>query len=361
MSLSKSERILEELSIPKFDDISVSTKTVIADTNLRLDIVSLFDHLPITPYALPVKRRGRKKQVSDPDPNAGIINGGIVTIKYELRVRGVVLKPSKGYFRNVLTVVVVNYLTETDRAKFGAPYKLINVKLAENGKLQITGAKSEGQAAECVKHLWGHIEASDHYHMAGKLVEVGGESGLRWESRPIPGERPRVVLNTAMTNIDFALQEKVSIGGEETLRGFNLCRSRVDEYINLHTPYRSLLDLRHEYTGVNVKFPVDMRDTDFPLCTLELGDEGWVSGSMLYSEYLGTLDCASAARLHKKNESRFNTFLVFHSGKVIMSGMNEHFMRADFEAFVDIIRKNKEELRERLIETDDMLSLASWD
>ena len=44
-----------------FDDIKVSTQTIIGISNLEIDLEEIYNNLPITPYKLIKKRRGRKR------------------------------------------------------------------------------------------------------------------------------------------------------------------------------------------------------------------------------------------------------------------------------------------------------------
>jgi len=54
--------------------------------------------------------------------------------------------------------------------------------------------------------------------------------------------------------------------------------------------------------------------------------------------------------LKKLNKQRYTTFLVFHSGKVIMSGMEETFMKDVYYDFLTIINDCYEIIREKLLE-----------
>jgi len=45
---------------------------------------------------------------------------------------------------------------------------------------------------------------------------------------------------------------------------------------------------------------------------------------------------------------RYNTFLVFHSGKVIMSGINKKFMEKDFYKFKGIMSTSRKYIEEKL-------------
>ena len=48
------------------------------------------------------------------------------------------------------------------------------------------------------------------------------------------------------------------------------------------------------------------------------------------------------------NKKRWNTFLVFHSGNVIMSGLGKCYMKDHFDTFVKIIKSSRKEIEEKL-------------
>ena len=54
-------------------------------------------------------------------------------------------------------------------------------------------------------------------------------------------------------------------------------------------------------------------------------DDTWEEVWTTYQEYLDKL--TEKERQTKIENSRYNTFLVFHSGKVIMSGLTDKFMK----------------------------------
>ena len=76
----------KNIDIPeiKFKDIQVSTKTFTAMTNLQINIKELFEYLPITPYMVIPKKRGRKKKGEQIVTNQDINWGSIITLKAEL-------------------------------------------------------------------------------------------------------------------------------------------------------------------------------------------------------------------------------------------------------------------------------------
>jgi TATA-box binding protein (TBP) (component of TFIID and TFIIIB) len=300
------------LTFPKFEDIPVSTKTFIVMTNLTFDIQKLFDFLPIVPYTIIPKKRGRKKKGVVSDPNKDIADGSILTLDLANEVRGVLFKKKKkkegkttDYFRNSLTVVMA------------MDNKKINFKISRNGKFQMTGCKEDIHAENCVKYIWEYVKNDT----TGVYVKPEDESF-------------RAIFIPAMRNIDFSL-------------GFKLDREKLDEYINTFTQYYSLLETSIGYTGVNIKFPSEKPITDLMLKELRYGTRRWLKERFVpYKTYLDTMTVKEQQK--KLDKKRMITFLVFHSGKVIMSSMCEDFAKDTYYKFLDIVRENYKTFKERL-------------
>lgn len=337
------------LNLPKFEDNKVSTKTIIAVTNIVINMDKLTNHLPITEYIVVPKKRGRKSKNPLPDPNRNIQEGSIITIKPGggQPIRGVCLKkkPKKtkrDFFRNSVTIVMHDGT------------KLINFKISRNGVFQITGCKFDSQAAKCVKYIWEYIkDARDIY------------------TKP-KGEPFSAIFIPAMRNIDFSL-------------GFLIDREKLDEFFNTCTNYYSLLETSISYTGVNIKIPVTIPITDLMLDRLIYEQSNYDEPEIMYDSdsdtdsedeilplkpivgewkmvdkvpYQTYLDKLKPKDQQKKiDKDRFNTFLVFHSGKVIMSSMCADFSRDTYYEFIKIIEENKELFKEKLdcIEKSDLL------
>lgn len=306
-------RTADDLVFPKFDDIKVSTKTFTATTNLNIKIDELFQKLPITPYVVVPKKRGRKKKCEQTDPNQDIPFGSIVTIKHEGEIRGVELKPKKSkpakkkkWFRNSITVVII-----LD--------KPINFKVCRNGTFQMTGCKNHEHAELCVKYIWKYIH--DH-------------TNIYFFTR---GEYLEVLFIPSMRNIDFSL-------------GFLVDREKLNQYMCSEKEFHCLLETSFGYTGVNIKVPLANNIATMRIKKLRLNKNNeWVDNWTTYQEYLDILPTKD--RESKLKDDRYNTFLVFHSGKVIMSGLTVEFMRDVYYYFLDIIRGAYDKIEERLDNT----------
>lgn len=325
-----------ELKFPVFDDIEVSTKTFIVMTNLILNIDNMVDLLPITEYILVPKRRGRKKKNEPSDPNTHIKSGSVITVDYKNKVRGVDLNRRKkrkdkkrgNYFRNSATIIMI------------IDNKLINYKVSANGKFQMTGCKHDKQAEECVKWFWVHIKDNNEIYRFSNTDQICDMKKERKQVDDnfisIPDTSFKAIFIPAMRNIDFSLN-------------FCVDREKLDEYFNTCTDYHSLLETSFGYTGVNIKIPIKKSIKELMLKKLVYEGGDWGKETFIqYTEYLDMLPDKDVTKKLKK--LRYNTFLVFHSGKTIMSGMEMSFMRDEYYEFLNIIRECYDIIEERLDE-----------
>jgi hypothetical protein len=137
-----------------------------------------------------------------------------------------------------------------------------------------------------------------------------------------------------MTNKDFSV-------------GFIVNRENLDQIINNDTRYKSLLETSFGYTGVNLKMKLDKDiNRQFNCLNLNIKDNKYSKYKIDYDEYLKNLN---DKELVKENKDRHVTFLVFQSGNVIMSGMNEMFMEKYYNIFFDIIENNREKVMDKII------------
>jgi TATA-box binding protein (TBP) (component of TFIID and TFIIIB) len=304
----------DNLKFPNFNDNKVSTKTIIAITNISLDIKKLFDELPIVDYSIIPKKRGRKKKVDSVITHQKVNVGAIIALKYENQIRGVDTKKKTKtnkkkrvkFFRNSITIIMI------------IDDKKLNFKVSRNGKFQITGCKINNQAESCIKFIWKYIKNIDgSYEFKNNTCNI-------LECTFIP----------AMRNIDFDL-------------GFLVDREKLSKHINLMTNYYSMLEASFGYTGVNIKFPMKHSLNDLLVKKIiNTKDDLWDEIDIPYVEHLEYL--TSKEKEKNLTKERYNTFLVFHSGKVIMSGMTSKFMEQTYYEFLDIIRECYDKIQEKL-------------
>jgi len=304
---------VEDLVFPEFDDIKVSTKTFIVMTNISLNLKKLFEYLPVTDYTFVPKKRGRKKKTETAEQTIIIKSGSIITMKYENQLKGVELKQKKvqpnkpkksKWFRNSFTIVMI------------LDNKPINFKVCQNGVLQVTGCKLDVHAEKCIQYVWEYIkEQKDIYNFKTEKQEL------------------EILFIPAMRNIDFSL-------------GFNIDREKLSKYLSTQTEFNSLLESSFGYTGVNCKIKIDREISTMKIKKISYIKDNWVEETTDYGYYLSKL--TEKERQKKINKERYNTFLVFHSGRTIQSGISSEFSRDSYYYFLKIIRKAYDIIEERL-------------
>ena len=297
---------MSKLKFKEFKDIKVSTKTFTATTNLDIDLYKLYDFLEIVEYTVIPKKRGRRKKTPILDLNKDIKYGSFISVEFKDKLKGANLKKNKKkkWFRNSFTIIVM-----LD--------KKINFKICKNGTFQMTGCKNNKHAIECIKQIWKRIKGNK------EIYKFTNKDDTTIKSMLIP----------AMRNIDFNL-------------GFNIDREKLAKYMSSQSKFYCLLETSFGYTGVNIKIPLKDKISDMKIFLIsEKNDEFKVQQSK-YSEYLKTI--SEKQRNNKLNMKKYNTFLVFHSGKVIMSGSTSEFMKETYYDFINTIDNSYEQIKETL-------------
>lgn len=288
----------------EFDKIPISTKTVVITTNIDIKIDKVFETLPITKLTLPPFIKS-KKHIKQFIQDHHLPNGSIVSMEYEKQTRGIPIK----HFRNAMTVVFI------------IDSKCINFKLPTRGKIQITGCTYDIYAEQCIQHLWDYFR--EYSTPENQLYEFQDNA-----------TQLDVIYRTVMTNKNFHL-------------GFKVNREQLDKYVNTTALHgRSLLETTFGYTGVNIKFRFKHRNSI--LKTMQWHHlHGWIHGYIDYNTYLNTL--SPKEYTIELNKTRYNSFLIFHSGSAIMSGMNIEHMKEDYYAFRQMIEDCRYCIESKLI------------
>ena len=298
-------------NLPNFKHIEVSTKTIIVMTNLIIDIKNLFDAIPLTSYPNFEKKSNHNH----------LAPGSIIGCNIENKSRGVLTKkkkPSKknsNWFLNSCTVIIY------------APSKLLNVKICRNGMLQMTGIKDWKQADACVRYIWEMLRKLSACFTFSRKACLEGLA-------PMYDGVLEALFIPAMRNIDFSL-------------GFIVDREKLANYIYSQTEFNAFLEPSLGYTGVNVKMPLTKNISELVLKKKIYLPSGEILYSTVpYQEYLKLLSVKEQEK--KTNKQRFNTFLIFNSGKIILSGVSSKFMKDSYNDFYRMIQTCKHEIEERL-------------
>lgn len=304
-----------------FENVAISTQTIISVSNLKFNLNLMYQYLPITEYIILKKKRGRKKKVEIVNPNINIPPGSIISIQNKTNIRGSILKESKKenktYFLNSITIVMV--------LENG---KLINSKISQNGKLQITGCKNMNHCFEMIRFLFKHI----------KEIEIQtGQSlfSLKYGSKST-NRNPTFVFNVVMKNIDFKIK-------------FNINREKLNQYINENTEFCSLFEASVN-TGVNIKIKSNQPYED-NLDSVEILPDLSIQKTVVpFSSYVSFLD--EKEKKKEKKKEKYHTFLVFHSGSIIQSGSGPE-MNTVYNKFFEILTNKKNAFEEILSENNN--------
>lgn len=315
-----------------FDEIETSTKTVIAITNCIFDLNEIYRYFPVTPYVLEDKKRSRKKMDDSYAKNMVIPDGSVIRMQYKNNVKGVVSpknkkKDKETFFLNSITLVLIikesgspsKRISQTSSSDGIQQHnKKINVKVSKNGKLQLTGIKSDDHFVESVRHIFKYMDQLKSY--TGKeIYEISNGE-----------EFPKIIFNVVMKNIDFNLN-------------FSVDRESLDMFINENTEYFSLFESSIN-TGVNIK-KESLNPYDSNMICLKIKKDESEITSVLYSDYFELLDEKEKQKLLKKKK-KF-TFLVFQSGSCILSGSGGD-MKKTYEEFMCIMNANQQVFEEKL-------------
>jgi hypothetical protein len=295
-----------------FKDQIVSTNTIIGTTNIKIDLEKVFYNLPITPYTFIEKKRGRKRKDVVID-DVVVPNGSIISLKYNKHVRGVLKKTSKNEnnsFRNTLTIVMfVN-----DKI---CNFKIFSSQLNMPNKTQHPGCKDTFTAQKTLSFIWEYIKPhlNDYYHFTDDNNHL------------------TVILYKVMTNINFNI-------------GFPINRQNLYNEIEKNSMYKSMLEIDFGHTGVLIKHPINEKIVinNIPVLHLSLLNTDCEIEYIDYQTYINTL--AEEQKIKENNKKRVVTFIVFHSGKVILSGFDVGYMETPFNLFMEFILKNKNLVQE---------------
>ena len=77
----------ETFNYIKFNDVPISTQTIISVSNLKFNLNTMYQYLPITDYVIVKKKRGRKKKVEVANPNENIPPGSIISIQNKTQLQ----------------------------------------------------------------------------------------------------------------------------------------------------------------------------------------------------------------------------------------------------------------------------------
>lgn len=244
--------VYKKLEIKNFDDISVSTRTALANLQTNIDLKLFFIHADIKHVNQPeIKRKKIKiKKVEEA--------GSILSMCYSGDYRGIQTRQDPKPFLNQTSFVMS--LEGTN----------VNFKLFNNGVIQATGCKTKQHEYDIIKYIVKH----------GKNIEDTHNVKI-FETEPCLTN-----TRTVMINVDFKL-------------GFNIDRKALNTHIYGLNGFESTFDENLTNSGVSVKIARPSDDPDAP--------------------------------------KKYDSFICFHTGTVLLSGNDLHRMRELYYKFYETI------------------------
>ena len=329
------------------NDIEVSTKTIIADTNIEINLNNFFKYIPITSYTPIEKKRGRKKKsIVEKEPQK-LEEGSIITLQKGNEVRGIILKKkrigSKTFFLHSVSVVM-----SIENNKF------INIKVSNNGKLQITGCKNNDQCFKTILFLYKHIKNSESIIQDNIFKFKNSNNNNQFE----------VVFDTVMQNMDYNI-------------GFDISREKLNTFINNKTKFTSIyegsigtgvnikIESRYPYEEnlIKMKIKYDVGEMKEEVNYSYVINKEFIENELVHDEeydeeeYEYNEDEMNQIKkireninkddlIKKSKKEKYHTFLVFASGSIIMSSRGP-LMKQVFSELLELLNENKEQIIEK--------------
>lgn len=297
------------MEIKPYDELKVSTMTVVTYSNVAFDLRKIFENLPIAEVEVPLTKKKRQPDIK----KLVAPTGSIISLRIGNEFRGIhtkvkptVRQQNYSYFLNQVTAIV------------SVGDKNLNTMIF-NSKMKIVGNKNAQQAMDAVLILWRKICAiPDSYRILEK------------------GALPRFVFDVVMTNVDFKL-------------GFKIDRRKLNNLMN-DTANGKLVYLSRfentENTNVNIKM-FAQKPNNFKYVCIEVQPNGRVK--LIRLEKNPYID----AKAEEKKKDKYTTFLVFRSSKVIESGRYAPCMKNSYDAFIDLMKTNRSLIEEKLLSNED--------
>jgi len=304
---------LERLMITDFGQLKVSTRTYLLVSNIKVNLSFMFDNFAVDEDVVLPKRRRRKIEAPATEyPPSGTIVGA----KFGWKIRGIDVKrrskvAKNKSFRNSVSISMV------------CVDKILNLKFCSNGSIQCTGCRTDEQLDTAVRELW----------------DINRRLGCYEFSR---GDFYEVLYVPVMRNVDFKI-------------GFNVDREKLLNLIEGNPAYKDkMIVSNYMYTDVNIKIKIDRNIEDIQITKMRFKDGEWERQTTTYREYLSLL--SERDREAKLSKEYYVTFMVFHSGTIILTAINEEYAREAFYYFLGFLNENKRNIREMISEADDVPS-----
>jgi len=244
-----------------------------------------------------------------------VLNIPITKIMYRCSVCEKTYSPSDvkkiNHFLNQMTIVM----------SLGVGKTPINIKIFHNGKFTITGCTEQDDAIEVMIILFKDLAPKLEKEYSIKLTTPFVKNII---------EPKKFIFDTVMRNYDF----KLGFVLNRSVLNNIMSNSEYDKFIKL-SKYIPTDDTNVKIKMISKKFD-DGVDSGFEMLILS-GDE----------LYLESVKINPFDKPKKKVKEELDTFIVFSSSATIFSGRNIKSMEYNYNIFIDIIKKYKNEIEEK--------------
>lgn len=304
-----------------------STKTLIAFTNIIINIENFFNYMPINDISIECKNT-RKKRMKDlyhiDDKVEELCDGSLICMKWNNKSRGLVLKTASVVRNSNIKKrdkFFLNSITTNLFFKQNGKDKLVNIKITKTGRFQITGCKNDDLAIKSIQFLYNAMKEAE-----------------RWTGKKIFTLQNKLFnLNVTDTCACFI---KTVMKNRNVNIGFSINREKLDMLINNnYDNYISIFDGTTSGAGVNIKIQIDKDDED-DLLFFKIKDDNLTTQIVTNKEFE---ELSKDSPMKKK--TGYHTFLCFKSGSCIHSGKGKKMVNT-FESFLNILLAHKSEICE---------------
>jgi|SRR5208337_1863750 len=337
----------KSITTPGFYDLKTSTKTVMVYSNLWFNLAALLTDLPTCPVRLPANRKAKKTDIWGP-------YGGLITVQNGKMARGVDIRKVKktvavtprmgevavttctksvDYFLNQISVLMslTGGVPTNDRPPLVKTPTIITRRKINynihmmwfNSSIKIAGCGSDDDAVLAINMLF------DWYikplQLAGKAI------GKSYYTITPPDTEPRFVFDTAMKNVDFSL-------------GLDLDRENVNNLLNHKTGSTSLT---LDQVFLSQFETTEQKSVNMKMYAHKPAGFTW---SQYSPESANKLSQTTDLMHPESTEQLYSSFLIFFSGKVIMSGKYDEDMKRSFESIVELMRENHTLIEDKIPE-----------
>ena len=262
------------------------------------------------------------------DKQEEIPSGSIVCVKWRNKERGTIIKTASivrssnvkkqkrdKYFLNSITTIMY---FNNDKYKD----KLINLKITNTGRIQMTGCKDDDLTVTCIRTLINTMNTVKEW-TGVDLYEIN----TSLSSMVVNTNDIVIILYTVMKNKNINI-------------GFKINREKLDQLINKkYQDYISIFDGTTSGAGVNIKTKINKWEENLPMYTIDTNEN--MKTSFVNTEKVIKVFTKS----NKHNTNKYHTFLCFKSGSCIHSGRGDDMIEA-LDKFVKILYENRSEVED---------------